>query len=240
MHQLPGSSALYDELVIALGARRPVFAIDLPGHGESDPLPGNRQGVEEWAEAILGALDGLGIEQAHLYLHGSAAAAGVETARRAGPRIRSLMLDGPAIVRSDLAERYAPDLTPSWEGAHLLRAWHFQRDQELWWPWFDRSRKAIRASTPRIDPVDLTRRVREVLKQPGSCAPALRAALAWPVAERLRDVSAPVALLSAPQDAFATAFPAVQAARPDGWSREIEDRAESRAAALEAFLSTLG
>jgi hypothetical protein len=138
-----------------------------------------------------------------------------------------------------LAAAYAPDLTPSWEGAHLLRAWHFLRDQELWWPWFDRGRSAIRENEPRIDPADLTRRVREVLKQPLSCAPALRAALAYSLAERLRQVSAPVALLCAAEDVFAPVFPAARAARPDAWTRHIVDTAASRAAALADFLATV-
>lgn len=237
VHHAPGSSALYDDLILAVGRRRPAIAIDLPGHGESEPLPSDAQAVEVWADAILRALDALGIGQAHLYGHGAGAAAALEAALRAGGRIRALALDGPiALADFALAARYAPDLAPSWEGAHLLRAWHFLRDQELWHPWFDRGRAAIRASAPRIDPVDLTRRVREILKQPLSCAPALRAALSYPLAERLRQVSAPVALLCAPEDVFAPIFPSALAARPDAWTREIADSAASRAVALDDFL----
>jgi len=240
VHHAPGSSALYDELILAVGRDRPAFALDLPGHGESEPLPGDAQAVEAWADTILRALDALRIGQAHIYGHGTGAAAAVEASLRAGGRIRSIALDGPiALADFALAARYAPDLTPSWEGAHLLRAWHFLRDQELWWPWFDRGRRAIRSDAPRIDPVDLTRRVREILKQPLSCAPALRAALSYPLAERLRRAGAPVALFCAPEDVFAPVFPGARALRPDAWHRVVEDTSASRAAALRDFLASL-
>src|SRR5207247_1163964 len=36
IHHAPGSSALYDSLLLETS---PAFALDLPGHGESDPLP---------------------------------------------------------------------------------------------------------------------------------------------------------------------------------------------------------
>src|SRR5262249_36416650 len=114
----------------------------------------------------------------------------------------------------------------------LLRAWHHLRDQELWWPWFDRSREAIKTTEPRIDPTDLTRRVREILKQPASYTAAWRAALAYPLIERLRALPLPPALLGAHTDVSAPVLGAAGAARPDARVLSVDDSAASRAAAL--------
>lgn len=236
IHHAPGSSALYDELMLKIGRRRPCIALDLPGQGESDSAPGNPQNPEFWGRAALRALDALGLARVHLYGHGSGAAAAVEAALQGEGRVLSCALDAPiACGDPAFAARYAPDLAPSWEGAHLLRAWHFLRDQELWWPWFERSRAAIRANPPRIDPAALMLRVREILKQPASCAPALRAALTYPTPERLARLRAPVALICAPEDTFWPLFAAVRTLRADAWVRQVEDTPESRAAALEEF-----
>ncbi|MEJ0069808.1 MAG: alpha/beta fold hydrolase [Pseudomonadota bacterium] len=235
---VPGASALCEDLLRSLGATRPALALDLPGHGESDPLPGNPQTVAVWVDATRRALDALGIRQVHLYGYQGGAAAAVELARVAPARVATVMLDAPialdATARAAFVADYAPDITPSWEGAHLLRAWHHLRDQELWWPWFDRRRAAIRTAPPRIDPADLTLRVRESLKQPASYAPAWRAALAYPLVERLGDVRTPVALICAASDIFAPLFGGMRAARAT--VLDIDDSAASRAAALNDWL----
>jgi pimeloyl-ACP methyl ester carboxylesterase len=239
LHHAPGSSALYSDLVRAVGATRPALALDLPGHGESDALPGNPQQVAAWADAALRALDTLGIGRVALYGHNGGAAAAVELACRAPARVAALTLDAPIVLdaatRTAFAARYAPDITPTWEGAHLLRAWHHARDQELWFPWFDRSQAAIRRTPPRIDPADLTIRVRESLKQPASYAAAWQAALAFTLADRLRALRLPIALMCADQDVFAPLFGAARAACPEATILDTDDSAAGRAAAMASF-----
>ncbi|MEO7403226.1 MAG: alpha/beta fold hydrolase, partial [Burkholderiales bacterium] len=206
----PGASALYESLIATLSVDQPVIAFDLPGHGESDPLPGNEQSVEAWTRVALGVLDALGIARANLYGHNGGAAVALEVARVAPTRVVSLTLDAPialdAVERASLAPRYAVSIEPSWEGAHLLRAWHHLRDQELWWPWFDRAHTSIKKTVPRIDPEQLTLRVREMLKQPSSYVAAWQATLGYPLLERLAEHDAaaiPTRLTAAPDDVFA-------------------------------------
>jgi hypothetical protein len=44
------------------------------------------------------------------------------------------------------------DVTPRWDGAHLVAAWFRQRDALLFRPWFDRRRaSAIPLGTPDLD-----------------------------------------------------------------------------------------
>src|SRR5581483_7859249 len=95
LHHAPGSSLLYDALV---AESAPALALDFPGHGESDPLPGNPQNVEIWADTAAKVLDKLNVARVRLYGHNGGAAVAVELARRLGGRVRGLGLDAPCFV----------------------------------------------------------------------------------------------------------------------------------------------
>jgi pimeloyl-ACP methyl ester carboxylesterase len=232
----PGSSALYEPLLLEVGRSRTVLALDLPGHGESDPLPGNPQTVASWAASIERLLDRLRIGALRIYGHNGGAAAALECAHRLGDRVRGVALDGPSFLSDDerthLAGCYAPPVAPAWDGSHWLRAWHHLRDSELWWPWFERTHRAARTTAPRIDPQALTVRVREAMKQPESYQAAWTASLGYVWRERLAGVRAPVLLMTAPEDVFAHLLPAVRAWAPRATAAQIEDSAASRARAL--------
>jgi pimeloyl-ACP methyl ester carboxylesterase len=203
LHHAPGSSLLYDALVLESA---PALALDFAGHGESDLLPGNPQSVEIWADTAVKVLDKLNIARVRLYGHNGGAAVAVDLARRLGRRVLGLVLDAPCFLGSEEREtlplRYAPEVLPAWEGSHWLRAWHHIRDSELWWPWFERTHRAARKSAPRILPSDLTLRVRETMKQPASYAPAWRAALSYRGRARLAELEVPVLEMAAEQDVF--------------------------------------
>jgi pimeloyl-ACP methyl ester carboxylesterase len=224
----PGSSALYDELVLQAA---PALAADLPGHGESEPLPGNPQNPVSHAAALERLLEQLDIPEVRLYGHNAGAAVALELAHRLGRRARGLVLDAPCFLndedRARLPARYAPPVTPEWDGSHWLRAWHHLRDSELWWPWFERSHRNVRAAPPRIDPAALTLRVREAMKQPESYQPAWLAALGYVWQEPLAKVDVPLLRIAAPEDVFAHLSP--DAVR-------VEDSMESRAEALKKWI----
>jgi pyruvate dehydrogenase E2 component (dihydrolipoamide acetyltransferase) len=77
-----------------LSARRPVIALDLPGHGGSskDLGPG---GVPGLAEALLAFLDALGIARAHLVGHSLGGAVVLQAALAQPARAASLTLIAP-------------------------------------------------------------------------------------------------------------------------------------------------
>lgn len=218
---VPGSSALYDELVLQAGN---ALAVDPPGHGESDPLPGNPQAPAALAAAIMNVLP---TGELRLYGHGTGAAIAVELAHLLGNRAKQIVLDAPAFLRPQddvRPEEYAPSVTPVWDGSHWLRAWNHVRDSELWWPWQRRTHQNVRKVEPRIDPQALTLRVREAMKQPASYQPAWREALAWPWRERIRGLEGKLRTIAAPQDVFAHLTPG---------ATKVEDSALSRAKALQ-------
>ncbi|HEU5177668.1 MAG TPA: alpha/beta hydrolase, partial [Burkholderiales bacterium] len=215
LHHLPGSSFLYDELLLALGN---AFAPDLPGNGESDP---GEQSVSAWADAAERLLQRMKIGELRIYGHNGGAAVAVELAHRLGRRVRGVVLDAPAFIGDrELASRYAPSVQPTWDGSHWLRAWHHIRDSELWWPWFERTHENVRR-TARIDPGELTIRVREAMKQPESYEPAWRACLSYDWRNRIQGL--PLRYIAAREDVFAHLTPAATL---------VEDSAASRARAI--------
>ena len=238
----PGSSALYEPLLLQLGRSRTALALDLPGHGESEPLPGNPQTAASWAASVERLLDRLRIPEVRIYGHNGGAVAAVECAHRLGSRVRGIALDAPTFLadeeRARLVRDYAPPVAPVWDGSHWLRAWHHLRDSELWWPWFERTHRAARTAAPRIDPPALTARVREAMKQPESYGAAWQASLGYPWRDRLAELRVPVVLMAAPEDVFAHLLPTVRACMPRATTILIEDTATSRAQALERWGTT--
>jgi pyruvate dehydrogenase E2 component (dihydrolipoamide acetyltransferase) len=78
-----------------LAARHRVYALDLPGHGTSSKDVGDGSaGV--LADAVLGVLDAIGAERAHLVGHSLGGAVAVAAAARDPRRIGSLTLIAPA------------------------------------------------------------------------------------------------------------------------------------------------
>lgn len=237
LHHAPGSSMLYDALLAEIGKSRPVLAFDLPGHAESEALPGNPQTIAAWVATATKVLAHLGIDHLFVYGHNGGAAVAVELARSLGDRVKGITLDAPLFIsdsdRARLPTDYAPAVEPTWEGAHWLRAWHHVRDSELWWPWFERTRRNVRPGPSNIDPAHLTLRVREAMKQPASYQPAWRANVGYAWREALAAVTCPVLLLAAPEDTFAHLLPAVLGGKPGAVSLAIEDQAQSRAQAIQ-------
>lgn len=75
----------------ALSAERRVIALDLPGHGESGKSL-QRGDLDELSQTVLGLLDHLDIETAHLAGHSLGGAVALNTARLAPQRVKSLSL----------------------------------------------------------------------------------------------------------------------------------------------------
>lgn len=78
-----------------LAGTRPVYALDLPGHGASTKAVGEGT-LASLAELLLGFLDALGIPRAHLVGHSMGGGVVLEATRRAPERVASLALLAPA------------------------------------------------------------------------------------------------------------------------------------------------
>jgi pyruvate dehydrogenase E2 component (dihydrolipoamide acetyltransferase) len=78
-----------------MAARYRVYALDLPGHGTSAKDVGDGS-VNTLADAVIGVLDAIGAERAHLVGHSLGAAAVLAAAARDPRRISSLTLIAPS------------------------------------------------------------------------------------------------------------------------------------------------
>lgn len=82
-----------------------VYALDLPGHGASDKDVGEGS-LRFLADALVGFLDAVGIERAHLVGHSLGGAVVAAVARSAPERVASLTLLAPAGYSGDADAQY--------------------------------------------------------------------------------------------------------------------------------------
>jgi pimeloyl-ACP methyl ester carboxylesterase len=125
LHMSPNSSRVFDALIPALAATRPVLAIDTPGFGESE-APSQPIGIEEFAAASLQVIDALGFAEVDVLGYHTGAMTAIELALRAPERIRHVVqISSPVYTPSEqeAARRQyrARELHP--EGLHLVNAW---------------------------------------------------------------------------------------------------------------------
>ena len=88
-----------------LAARHRVYALDLPGHGTSAKDVGDGS-AGMLADAVLGVLDAIGAERAHLVGHSLGGAVVVAAAARDPRRISSLTLIAPAGFGAEINAGY--------------------------------------------------------------------------------------------------------------------------------------
>ena len=187
LHGAGGSARTMAAVAARLAERRPVLALSLPGHGESDP-PAGPVGIEGWAATAGAALDGLGIGQADALTWGEGAL--VARSLPAGRVRRLVALEVPQAGDVAEAERLAPSVAPRWDGAHVLTAWHMVRLGTLFRPWYRTDRAHARTDAPDPDTARIHLEVCELLKAGDRYGEALRAGLAW-TGERPEAVTLP-------------------------------------------------
>ncbi len=144
MHGSPGNAWLVKPLAERLMPYFTVFAIDTPGFGGSDSLPGRVDSVAQLADAYRDILDGLGLESVLVYGTHSGAAIGLELGHRHAARVAGFVLEGvPAFTEEEQRPLLAPDylvaLEPEILGGQYARAWTRFHDQFVWFPWYSRT-----------------------------------------------------------------------------------------------------
>lgn len=101
----------------ALAAGRVVYALDLPGHGESAKEVGDGS-LGTLADTVVGFMNTLEIDAAHLVGHSMGGAVALEVAERAPTRVRSLAL----ICSAGLGEEINGEYIDGFVGAADRRA----------------------------------------------------------------------------------------------------------------------
>lgn len=202
-HASPGSSRQLVSLISALANDFHVIAPDTGGNGDSDPLPIAQPKVVDYAERLVLFLDAMKIDNIDVYGSHTGAAIAAELAILAPDRIGKLILDGVGVFspeqRDAHLEHYAPPFTPDLDGAYLTRAFHFCRDQYLFYPWYDRTPQGRRDGGLR-PASELHTWLVEVLKANETYPLAYHAAFRWAALDRLRLVAQPTLVMAALDD----------------------------------------
>jgi pimeloyl-ACP methyl ester carboxylesterase len=120
VHPLGGQWRLWEPVLPALEERFDVIAVDLPGFGESPPLPAGREPtVPALAVALAEEMDRLGLERAHLVGNSIGGWVSIEVARLG--RASTVTAIAPAGMATNSERRYeAVSLLISRVGARAL------------------------------------------------------------------------------------------------------------------------
>jgi pimeloyl-ACP methyl ester carboxylesterase len=243
LHHLPGSAAQLAPLLRALEGRR-VLAPDLAGLGDSDPHPSAAPTIGDFAEDVATVIARCADGPVDVYGSHTGACVALALAAARPALVRRLVLDGlplwSAGQRAELAARYAPQVAPDLNGAHLLWAHNFCRDQILFWPWYDKSAAAARGTG--LPPArDLHRWVLEVIKALDTFPLGYRAVFDFDVAAILPAIVQPVLCIAATADPLGDATARAAASLGDARIARIDGGGSMAppaavAAAIAAFL----
>jgi len=202
LHDVPGGTRVAAGLLHALALDRPVYALELPGCGESSALP--EPSAAAYVATIAAAMRNLGLKDCGLVAEYLATPLAVQLAQENPDLVHTLALDGAmladAATRGRLALAYCPDLTPRRDGGHLHTCWHMLRDREIHWPWYDGARAAARVIEPEIGGQRLQTMLVDILKQPAHAGDAVQAALSVDGARRLAGLRQPILTTSVERD----------------------------------------
>lgn len=202
-HAGPGSSRAFEGLLPQLCTRRFVFAPDMLGNGDSAPPASHAADISYYVDCAVRIMDALGIAVVDFYGSHTGAQIGCQLAATHPERVRRLVLDGIPMfsdaLRQRLLERYAPPMAADAYGTHLAWAWHFVRDQSLYWPYFDRQPSA-RLGNDVLPTEQLHLGVTDVLKALGTYHIAYRAAFSQDLRPLLPALRCPVLLMASERD----------------------------------------
>lgn len=199
LHDAGGSTESIDRFATGFIGHRPVLAINLPGHGESDNTLSDKEvTVASLASAIDAALHKLEITEADVIGVGGSAFIALELAALPKSRVkRAIMLSALLVddaLRSELIENYTPEIKPLWYGGHLVEAWYLVRDQSLFWPWFKQKRTNIIHGDTDLDPARTQVRLLDLFRSNGMWRHAYQAVFAYPWKAKLTEARIPVVL----------------------------------------------
>jgi pimeloyl-ACP methyl ester carboxylesterase len=187
---------LATDLAKQSAGQRQMVLVDLPGHGETGALHLLDYSAGNIAHLLATVILHLELGKLDVLAVGASCIIAVALERSRTVAINGLLLIDPWLFTADerdlLAETYVPDLVPGEYGQHLLTAWTFARDCELFWPWnICKAENALRKK-PEILPEQTHARAVDALKAGLAFSRLVHALLAGDFAGALACVESPV------------------------------------------------
>lgn len=203
LHPSPRSSAMFEPWMPALARHWRVLAVDTPGYGGSDALPGfaapgDDGQLGDYVPAMHALLQDIAGHRWHMYGSATGAQLAIALALRHPASVAHLLLDNAAHFddeeRAHLLVHYFPDLTPTSDGSHLQRVWTMAAQMLQFFPWFENN-EAHRVSTRVPSLAEVHAGALELLAAGPNYARAYRAAFLHERAEHVQALQVPTTLL---------------------------------------------
>ena len=141
-----------------------VLRFSLPGHGLSTGTAPDS--LTDWADGIEAGLDVLNQSVQRVVARGFGALIGAELQRRG--RVETVeFVDQPipkAHLRAAYQSHFLPELTPRWDGTHLITVWRWLRRRCLFEPWFEPSKDNAITDWRHVDAHELNARLVDVFR----------------------------------------------------------------------------
>lgn len=148
LHPSPASSISLMPLLCEMGQYRRTYAPDTLGFGDSVAPPAADPTAADYAGWALAAMDAMGLDRFDLYGSHTGSHLAVEMAIAHPDRVRRLVLDGIPLfdgpMKAKLLQNYAPERKPDMIGSQFNWAWHFIRDQSIFFPYFEPTAENLR------------------------------------------------------------------------------------------------
>jgi pimeloyl-ACP methyl ester carboxylesterase len=183
LHDAPGAGRQLLGLLHALARHRPVMLPDLPGCGESDPLPADAHTLAEYADAMALMLRARAGGPVRVHAVGFGAAVALELNARHPDLVAALSITGllrlTGAARAALIGRLAPPIALADDGSHWYRTWLMLRDSLVRWPWYERAATALRRQAVAFDAGQLHDWTCDVMRQWHAYHRLIDAVLEW-------------------------------------------------------------
>lgn len=208
LHQTPSTSAMYEDLMLALANDYRLLAPDTPGMGLSDPVAGEMT-INALASGLTEFLDDLGIDRCFVFGHHTGAAIATQLAADRPDRVDALALSGPTLIDATLGAKL-PEVaaTPpiDEDGGHLVQRW--QRIHRM----------------DRDVPLDIAQReTLNAVAMEDRYLAAYEAVMAHDVETALAALACPVLVFAGTRDVLYPRLNAALALLANGSKREIDD-----------------
>lgn len=185
LHQSPASGRVFAKLLPLLGRDRSVYAIDLPGFGQSD-APATQPAIEDYAAAIGDFLDGMRLRTVDLLGYHTGSAIATELALARPQQVRRIVFVAVPIflpVERDAFNTRPWPVAPREDGSHVAQEWQ----------------RTLEWRGPGVSIADLTAGFAEKLRNGEQAWWGASAAMNYPMVDRLPRIRQP-ALVLRPRD----------------------------------------
>lgn len=218
LHDSVKSSAALIPLAKQLSRNFRVFALDTPGYGNSDPLPGQPE-IIDFAHALRDTLDALKLDKVFIYGRHTSSKVVLELLCHWPERFEVGVMDGLSLsdrpYDAGFVAKYLPPIEIDDRGAYLAGAWTQLADMTRWFPWFSKKGTA-RMAVARRDAAAGHRFALDFLMAGPNYASAYGAGLRYPGGLHrlaLLAASAPAVFMAAKDDVLYSFLDQIPAGR---------------------------